>query len=70
MVGTPWIVLLAAVRNVALVVLLVGAVFRLVQLGRRAPEGATSTVEAEPSEPSEPPVPPVSQPDPGPVANA
>ena len=76
MVGTPWIVLLAAVRNVALVVLLVGAVFRLVQLGRRAPEGAPSTVEAEPSEPSEPsvppgpPVPPVSQPDPGPVANA
>jgi hypothetical protein len=34
--GEPWIVLLAAVRNLALVVLLVGAVVQLVRLGRGA----------------------------------
>jgi hypothetical protein len=36
MVGEPWIVLVAAVRNLALVVLLVGAVVQLVRLGRGA----------------------------------
>ena len=43
MIGTPWIVLLAAVRNVALVVLFVGAVVQLVRLGRGASASAAST---------------------------
>ena len=61
MVGEPWIVLVAAVRNLALVVLLVGAVVQLVRLGRGAAGTVASTVVAEPH---------ASRPDPGPVANA
>ncbi|MEV7963614.1 hypothetical protein [Oerskovia paurometabola] len=81
MIGTPWIVLLAAVRNVALVVLFVGAVVQLVRLGRRMPAGtARARAATDPAEPAGPtgPIepaapaqaePPVSRPDPGPVAS-
>lgn len=38
--AVPWIVVVEALRNVALVALLVGAVWRVVQLGRSAPHPA------------------------------
>jgi hypothetical protein len=44
--GEPWIVLVAALRNLALVVLLVGAVVQLVRLGRGASASAASTVDS------------------------
>ncbi|MBE7699054.1 DUF2029 domain-containing protein [Oerskovia sp. Sa1BUA8] len=47
MLSTPWIVLLAAVRNVALVVLFVGAVVQLVRLGRGRPAGLSPGVRAD-----------------------
>lgn len=44
--GEPWIVLVAALRNLALVVLLVGAVVQLVRLGRGASASAASTLDS------------------------
>lgn len=44
--GEPWMVVIAAVRNVALVVLFVGAVVQLVKLGRGASGRSASSGEA------------------------
>ncbi len=43
--AATWMVVVAALRNVALVVLLLGAVWRLVQLGRSEPRRADVTVD-------------------------
>ena len=41
--GEPWMVAVGAVRNLALVVLLMGAVWRIVQLGLRDPARLASS---------------------------
>jgi len=46
MLGEPWVLVVAALRNVALVVLFVGAVVRLVRLGRRMPAGTAAHAPA------------------------
>ncbi|MHA7133734.1 glycosyltransferase 87 family protein [Oerskovia turbata] len=55
--GEPWIVLVAALRNLALVVLLIGAVVQLVRLGRGASASAASTLDSLDREPEAGPPP-------------